>query len=306
MLSKLIVESLSESVDGKNNTFDIFLRRFNDHFYNLRSNDMNELKHNQDINKQKGTLFEQLCKEIILENGFKRLRKYHIHYVWLFSELTKEQREFLRFKSRGKLTKQDMGIDIVALTADNRWIAIQCKYISEPRKRFVPGRGRIPWQVPHAKLSTFYSLCNTTGPRGGEWYKQVVITSAETVKHQGELRKCDISICNGSFRNFKRELWENMVDVRGHMLGTAPRGPVQDSGPHISDENFETKKGSDKVSKNDNIDEAANDNNKENMPPPENKKRIVKGKKAKELVARNAFLDNLVNKSKQEEEDKNS
>jgi hypothetical protein len=229
---KFINSCILKSLNDKNsNIFDILTKEIDDHFYNLKSRNMTELKQNKAINKQKGTLFEDLVMDLILNNII--LKKHHISFAWKFEDIPNHLKQHLRLWDRhGKVTKKDMGIDIVAYTRDKKWMAIQCKYIMKPIKRRVIQRAGktvyAPWMVGHAKLSTFFALCYKTGP--GKWDRRVVITNCPQVNYQGEKEKqVDISVCKGTFCKITREEWLMLVGDVGNKLNESRQENVDES-----------------------------------------------------------------------------
>ena len=89
-------------------------------------------------NKQKGDLFEEFTKYIF---------KFHVNYindtkkVWLLNELPDNLKKKLNIPSK------DMGIDLVVLTNDDKYYAVQCKF-----------RSNVNEEVAWSNLSTFVGL----------------------------------------------------------------------------------------------------------------------------------------------------
>lgn len=233
---------------NNDNVFETWCQNIDDHFSTLISNDMKTLKRN--ANKEKGTMFEELVLELILNNVI--LSKYNIHAAWLFPNLPPDVKEYLRLGKK----KADMGIDIIACTnpisfsnlggkgkiKKVRWLAIQCKYIKKPLKQYyiksdakVTSNGNVNglsggnrnfpvrWAVNHKTLSTFISLCDTTGPEDEKlpfaWVKRIVITSAPSVRWQGDKSNIYQVVARGTFNKIKKHEWLALIGDEGHVLG---------------------------------------------------------------------------------------
>lgn len=160
--------------------------------------------------KQKGDMFERLCKEYLLFHGYSA--------VMLLSEIPIDLRKQLG------LRKQDFGIDIIAQDKAQRFHAVQAKYKSRD------ARGRkvfVPWR----ELSTFDALANRTGPRqtnlaeGEEqrgsphsWHKHCVMTTANGVRRIGRRTDKDASICIVKFENLPMDFWLYVAQMNGNTL----------------------------------------------------------------------------------------
>jgi hypothetical protein len=217
MWRKLLSESLLS-----NSIFDTFCLKIEDSFLSAKSHDMKELRINKDINRRKGIFFEELCVALLREELL--LAKCRLSAVIPFSDLGEERLALLGFRAaNGRITKQDMGIDIVAVDDQGRWYAIQCKYVKKPLKEDRLHRWQVKWQT----LSTFYALCERTGPPEG-WFRHVVITNARSVRRQGEKKKNDISICHGTLAAISREGWYSICGHRGYsLLGNTEKEEIQ-------------------------------------------------------------------------------
>lgn len=123
------------------------------------------------------------------------------------------------------LSSRDMGIDLIVETTHGRWIAIQVKYRRKPKRSYTTPSGykvsTTTSSVPWKDLSTFYSLCERTGPPNSKWLKQVVMTNANTIRHQGRKKDNELSICVGTFRKIPKEVWFIMVGFVAHTIGQA-------------------------------------------------------------------------------------
>lgn len=134
----------------------------------------------RDNKKAKGDVWEAICKEWLIACG-------RYEAVYLLHEVPDAIRE------SHKVKRVDNGIDIVAKTKTG-YVAVQCKY----RKK-----GKVPWTT----LSTFVGLCAVTGP----WEKHVVITNCSGVTRRIPRGPKDASICLGTFKATKREVWLKMA-----------------------------------------------------------------------------------------------
>ena len=185
--------------------FDKLMEKINDYSHNInfgQTGTMKSVKTNK--NKVKGDIFEIICVNMIRNNSFKDIK---CKNVWLFKELPDKIADFLGFKH-----KMDKGIDIIVETVDGFWLAVQCKYRSKPKTIYKK------WKVTWDELSTFYSLCERTGPQNSKWYKHVVITTAEFVGREGRKNEKDLSICVGTFMGLPKEEWFKLIGDTGNKL----------------------------------------------------------------------------------------
>lgn len=224
--------------------FDRLVQKIDDHFDSVTFNSMSNMKkYNKSL--QKGILFEIICYKLLKANGFS-FQKINIKDVWFTSNIVKSHSSYsLNGNSSNNLPhyntlseenrlafalgKKDMGIDLVAQTTDNQWIAIQCKYRRKPKRSRAPNGKKIYWSVTWKDLSTFYSLCQRTGPYNNSgnyssWLKHAVMTNAPSVNRQGRKNDKDLSICIGSFRNIPKNVWLAIIGYKGYNL----------NGPNIS------------------------------------------------------------------------
>ena len=125
-----------------------------------------------------------------------------------------------------------MGIDLVAESSDNNYIAVQCKY----KKHTSFKQNILSWK----SLSTFYALCLRTGP----WSKYIVMTNCIYTRHQGEKTSKDISICLKSFQNISKDDWLKMCNKEGYCLNN-----IEDVNENIIQSLLEEKKDKDLKSK---------------------------------------------------------
>jgi predicted helicase len=151
--------------------------------------------------KQKGDLFEVLCKHYLVYKKFKQ--------VWVLNELPDDIRQKL------KLRKQDLGIDLIALDKNGSYHAIQAKFRGRCNayKKYAHGK-HVP-QVTWKEISTFDALCKRTGPYKLHW----VITTGDRIKRIGKKQNTDRSVCYRSLlRLNKSDFWCNMAEMKGSRL----------------------------------------------------------------------------------------
>ena len=196
--------------------FNRLVLKIDDYFLTVNSNGgVITSQHLKNKNKAKGDLFEYMCLVLIKNNAFKQI---NCQEAYLFKDIPNEYREKFGFKNK------DMGIDIIVRTTSDEWLAVQCKYKKKPKSSRAPNGMYINHQVPWKTLSTFYSLCERTGPTGpidrtGGWRKHVVMTTAESISRQGRSRNDkDLSICLGTFRGLNKEEWFKFIGDNGHTL----------------------------------------------------------------------------------------
>jgi hypothetical protein len=169
---------------NEQNVFDGFLFWLSNlHF---SSGSMETLKKN-DANKRKGKIFEAFCKDWLLAS-----EKYD--EVFLLSEVPSD------LQSQLGLPKGDKGIDLVA-RKENKFFAIQVKFRSKPIGR--KSSSTVTWR----HLSTFISLCQTTGP----WERCLVMTNVPNVLWQGRCPPHFSVIKYLNFRNTERIHWMKMA-----------------------------------------------------------------------------------------------
>ena len=170
--------------------FDQLIKKIDIHFDGIVAHNIGDLANK----REKGQFFEFICVALIKNGAFDR----YFHKVkecWLFKDIPIDIKKFLCFSNK------DMGIDIIVKNIDDEWFPIQCKY----KKKSIhnkPIRNKVDWKT----LSTFYSLCDRTGPPKG-WHKLVVITNCESINRQGRKSYKDLSVCIGSFRAIPKDIW---------------------------------------------------------------------------------------------------
>jgi hypothetical protein len=147
-------------------------------------------KHNT---KAIGDIFEAFCKLYLI---------HVLNYdtVWFYNEIPAD------FKTQLKLTKRDMGIDILAIN-NGEICAIQCKYRNRNKKYTM-----VNWK----DLSTFYALTSRTGP----YDKVIVMTNADYVKKIGNKQDNEVVLSYKIFNNMKFENWFKMCQGFNHSVIT--------------------------------------------------------------------------------------
>lgn len=216
-----VIQSLVNKVLNypNNEIFDHLIQEIEDYVYNYGNSSVmgiSQLKINK--NKLKGDIFEFICWKLLKDGSIRNLK---VKNVWLFNEspytpkdaiLPLELRESFEFKNK------DYGIDIIIESESGEYSAVQCKYRKKPNKSKTPNGNFIKWQVTWKDLSTFYSLCERTGPPNIGWNKHIVMTTAESINRQGRKNPKDLSICIGTFRGLPKESWFKFVDDIGYRL----------------------------------------------------------------------------------------
>ena len=173
------------------NLFDEFILECQK-FYEVPAHNFVEMRRRNN-KKIRGDIFEEFCILYL-----KKVKNYA--NVWLLKDVPTQILEKLNMKRR------DMGIDLVAESSDNNYIAVQCKY----KKHTSCKQNILSWK----SLSTFYALCLRTGP----WLKYIVMTNCIYTRHQGEKTSKDISICLKSFQNISKDDWLKMCNKEGYCL----------------------------------------------------------------------------------------
>jgi hypothetical protein len=144
--------------------------------------------------KYRGNLFEVLCL-LYLQN----IKKYE--EVWLLKDVP------LEILSSLGLKRQDIGIDIIVKHKDE-FIAVQCKFKSNKLKKYI----KVNWK----ELSTFYTLCQRTGP----FSKYLVMTSCYGIKHVGKKDPKERTIARTTFLNMTRDEWGTLLGYKDRTCGT--------------------------------------------------------------------------------------
>lgn len=169
---------------GSTPSFDIFLEKL-ETFHGRQVSSIADLKA-RDNKKLKGDVWEFFCQRYLLASG-----KYGS--VWLWNEVPDEVRTSL-----GLVSRIDNGIDIIASNKRGTgYIAVQCKY-----------RKKVNSTVSWTTLSTFVGLCAVTGP----YDRHLVMTNCRGVSRKVPRCAKDWSICYGTFKGMKREMWLKIGD----------------------------------------------------------------------------------------------
>ncbi len=217
---QLTISQLLATVNNVNNVnndnmFDRVIRKFQQ-YYDRPVNSLTDMR-SRNNTKVKGDIFEHFCLLY-----FKHCYSYHqesLVHVWLLKDIPDEIRDMLN------LSRQDLGIDLVGVDKYGRYYAIQAKY--RKRNAYKQKTG-IPWK----QLSTFYGIVSKTGP----YYKHIVITNVDYVRHIGNKTIKDQSICVGTLKNITHNQWLIMSGDTGRMLGESnvvvrdiviPKSPVK-------------------------------------------------------------------------------
>lgn len=202
MLFQDHITSTIEYTNG--NRFDYFIALCQAQ-YDKPAHTLIEMRDRQN-KKLRGDLFELFCKEYL-----KNVCWISFENVWLWNEIPESIRQSLGLNTR------DDGIDLVAIDTQKRYYAIQSKYRkirAEKTKQF------IGWK----QLSTFYSLSY----RIGKFYKHIVMTNVDGVRHVTKKTNKDISICKKRFQKMTYWQWKNMKCSSDTLTGSNPTIPNED------------------------------------------------------------------------------
>jgi hypothetical protein len=162
--------------------------------------------------KSKGDYFEHLALLY-----FQHV--YGAQQVWLLADLPDELR------TRLGLNSNDVGIDIIVQEPDSgddkstKYSAVQCKY------RHQKPNARRKMSVTWKQLSTFYGLCQRTGP----WSRWTVFTSADSVSRKG--RKCekDYTVAYQRLCTLPKSEWMKMANWKGCKMTDQVNGTTVES-----------------------------------------------------------------------------
>ena len=181
-MDTFLLTNLTKAISLKKNMVDSLMHTCNS-YYEKPAHTLQELKiRNQ---KVKGDIFEQFCK-LYMKTC------YGLKDVWLLNEIPNDKRELLN------LHKRDYGIDLVGIDNDNNFYAIQAKF----RKRTCRTT-RVTWK----QLSTFYALCERTGP----FKKFVVFTTADYANRMGKKSDKDVTIGYKKLQKITHFEWLEMI-----------------------------------------------------------------------------------------------
>jgi len=137
--------------------------------------------------KIKGDIFEHFCY------------LYGIHIMNLKMYFLKDVDSVLR--QTLKITKNDMGIDLIGVDDKNNYYAFQVKF-RKPSSKIT--------QVGWKELSTFYAMvlkCNT-------FHKHVVFTNCNGIRHIGDKSEKDLTIAIGTLRKLNSFDYCKIIDVK--------------------------------------------------------------------------------------------
>jgi predicted helicase len=189
---KQIYSLIYQSLNKDSNIFE----HLNDLFkiyYERPVNNMIDLKKRNA--KNKGFLFEVFCVLYLQKKGYN---------CWLLKDVPES------ILKECNLTKQDLGIDLIATKQKNEekilYFAVQCKYRSPSKNSLKQTVHRVLWK----DISTFLSLASRTGPKEG-WIKQIIMTNAETVLWKGKKTSKDYTIGKRSFMKHSKIFWTNFI-----------------------------------------------------------------------------------------------
>lgn len=177
--------SINRTINYTNgNRFDYFIEECNTR-YNKPVGNLLDMRIRQD-RKVRGDFFELFCQRYL-----QTIYKESFVSVWLWNEIPE------RIRTRLELNKQDQGIDIIAVDTKNRYYAVQVKY-----RKYRPEKSKqfISWK----ELSTFYALAFRTG----HFYKHIVMTNVDGVRHVTKKNSKDISICKRTFQKMTFWSWK--------------------------------------------------------------------------------------------------
>ena len=186
MLNSFIKKTLQNQTE---NRFNFFVSLCQSQ-YNKPVHNMVEMRMRMN-RKLRGDVFEDFCQRYL-----KHVYPIKMQNVWLFSEMPFSVKEELGMRN------QDMGIDIVCKDFDNKYYAVQVKY-----RKHTPFKQRqfIGWQ----QLATFYALAYRTGP----FYKHIVMTNVDGVRHVSKKTPQDESICKKRFQKMSYFDWKKMIEL---------------------------------------------------------------------------------------------
>ncbi len=144
----------------------------------------------RDNKKLKGDLWEAFCYLYLSHLSNYDSLKYKI--VWFWKEIPADFLISIGLRP----TKVDNGIDLVAITQDNQYHAIQCKYLGDQSKT-------VTWTT----LSTFVGLCQVSGP----WAAHYVMTTGRGITRKVPRTDKDHTLAKGTFNAISRDMWMKMA-----------------------------------------------------------------------------------------------
>lgn len=196
IINKLLQDHQGNIIDNPcASLFDKFIKEILS-YHDTPANTLSELNRKFRRNKFKGPLFEEFSKKY-----FKYL--YQADFIWLLSEIPADVLKDLN------LTRRDFGIDLV-MKKNGKFYPIQCK-LKSPKKLSREKEKKYHYlNVTWKDLSTFYALCNRTGPEGG-WEKLIVFTNTQYINRKGRKDDNDKSICYGTLNKLREEDFKKLL-----------------------------------------------------------------------------------------------
>jgi hypothetical protein len=196
IINKILNERQGNIIDNPGiSLFDIFIKEILS-YHDTPAQTIAELNKKLKRNKFKGPLFEEFCKKYM-----KYI--YQADFVWLLSEIPEDIMKEL------SLTRRDYGIDLV-MKKRGKYYPIQCK-LKSPKKLSKNMERKYHYlNVTWKDLSTFYALCNRSGPVGG-WDKLIVFTNTQYINRKGRKDENDKSICYGTLNKLEEEDFKNLL-----------------------------------------------------------------------------------------------
>jgi len=176
-LQKEMVKIITSSVNSVDKIISIY-----EHFYTKQ---VHTLQYIKNTSLKKEDIFEYFC-QLYMEKCYK------LKNVWLLKDVPEEVREILSLENR------DYGIDLIGVDYNDRYYAIQSKYIKRKSNKKIS----VTWK----QLSTFYELCLKTGP----FYKHIVFTTADYVRRFFKKDSKDETIGYNKLKKINNFDWINM------------------------------------------------------------------------------------------------
>lgn len=186
-MNTFLIQNLSQKLSSNpENMVDNLLLICNN-YYQKPAHSLMDLKMRN--TKIKGDIFESFC---LLYLKYC----YGLPEVWLLNQVPNEILQHLN------LQRKDYGIDLIARDSENRYYAIQAKFKNrtQSNKKITLG-----WK----QLSTFYALCQRTGP----FHQYIVMTTADYINRQGKKTSKDISIGYHKLTKITHFQWLEMLQL---------------------------------------------------------------------------------------------
>ena len=207
--------STTRTSDEQSTLFDRLIDRFRVEIDEAPCSTLVEMKRRSTTNK--GRYFEHLALLFLQHAELPSLR---VRRVWLLADLPVDLRNQLHLGNGDAKQKQDVGIDLVLEQEDGQYSAVQCKYRTRSRSQ------RRATNVTWKQLSTFYSLCQRTGP----WAHYIVFTNCRSVSRQGQQRlPQDYTIAYQRLSHTPRTTWIKLAGLpSGVRLGESMAQQTQE------------------------------------------------------------------------------